>query len=203
MSKRLLGIMVCSNPSKRPPISDRGFYKRLSKAGSKTGIEVIIFDPLMTDWSAERITGYRYSLETGRWQKVIKPIPAVIFDRCFYRGRSHYIRYKTAARRLQTFHQVRFLASSLSGKWQVTEWLSKYEEFKPYLPETYPLTAVNQVTKWLQVEQSCVLKPNAGSHGKRIIKISQLPEGGYELNGRNMHNELLHASFDSEQQLHR
>lgn len=198
---RVLGIMVCADQGKWPPFSDRGFFRRLSKAGGKQGIEVVVFDPLSTDWSASRIIGYCYSHESGRWLKVNRPIPTVIFDRCFYRGRSHYIRYKAAARRLQKLRQVRFLAASLSGKWQVAEWLNKYGAFQPHMPETQMLHTVNQVSEWLQLEQACILKPNAGSHGKRIVRVSKLPDGRYELIGRDVRNELLHAAFDSERQL--
>ncbi len=197
---RVLGIMVCADQGKWPPFSDRGFFRRLSKAGGKQGIEVVVFDPLSTDWSASRIIGYRYSHESGRWFKVKRPIPTVIFDRCFIEVDPTNPLQSSCAPFAKASPST-LPRGQLKRKVASSRMAQKYGAFQPHMPETQMLHTVNQVSEWLQLEQACILKPNAGSHGKRIVRVSKLPDGRYELIGRDVRNELLHASFDSERQL--
>lgn len=197
---RALGIMVVSSLASGrrswPPFADRGFYKRLSRTGAQAGIRVTIFDPLYIDWSRKLVQGYEYDPKQGSWLSVTRPIPPVIFDRCFYSGRSQYVRYARAISRLRRSRCVKALIVGLSGKWQVHQILAKHNLLRPHLPETRLLAHMEQVAEWLDLRGACILKPNAGSHGKKILRVAKLASGGYEVTGRDAINQHVHAAFD-------
>jgi hypothetical protein len=202
--RKTLGIMVVTSRTARrgsPPFGDRGFYRRLSRIGQQAGVDVIVFDPLHTSWSTLEINGYQFDAHGARWIKVQRPVPPVIYDRCFYSGRSQYLRYKQAINRLRRLKSVRCILCGLSGKWQVHEMLNGHPKLRSYLPETQQLADIRQVTEWLDQRGSCVLKPNAGSHGKKILRITKLEAGGYEVSGRDALNRPLSAAFDALPQL--
>lgn len=190
-----------SERSGTPPFADRGFYRRLSRIGEQRGIRVIIFDPLRTNWRTGCITGYQYNSARRRWYKVHRPIPPIIFDRCFYSGKSQYLRYQAAINRLRRVRSVYRIIRGLSGKWQVQQMLANDDKLRPYLPETSVLTDLRQVSEWLQLGRACILKPNAGSHGKQIIRIDGKDSRIYEVTGRDMMNREIRAEFDSLAQL--
>jgi len=202
--RKTLGIMVVTSRTARrgsPPFGDRGFYRRLSKIGHQAGVDVIVFDPLHTNWNTMEVNGYQFVAHDARWVKVQKPVPPVIYDRCFYSGRTQYLRYKQAINRLRGLKSVRCVLCGLSGKWQVHEMLAQHPKLRSYLPETEQLTDIRQVNEWLDLRGACILKPNAGSHGKKILRIIKLDTGGYEVSGRDALNRTLSATFDSLPQL--
>jgi len=203
--KKSLGIMVVYRHRLSghgvPPFTDRGFYRRLSTLGQQSGVDVIIFDPLFIDWRSSSVIGYQYRTETGRWHKVRRSIPAIVYDRCFYSGRAQYARYNMAISRIRRLPTVRFLMRGLSGKWQVQQSLSHDPQLRTYLPETHVLTDIDQVSEWLRYERSCILKPNAGSHGKKIIRVERVTDDQYVVTGRDSRNKPIYASFDALPQL--
>jgi hypothetical protein len=204
MERKTLGIMVVTSRTPRrssPPFSDRGFYRRLSRIGEQAGVDVIVFDPLHTNWNTMEVSGYQFIAHEGRWIRVHKPVPPVIYDRCFYSGRTQYLRYKQAINRLRRSRKVRCVLCGLGGKWQVHEMLSQHPELRPYLPETEQLTDILQLSGWLDSRGACILKPNAGSHGKKVLRITRLESGRYEVSGRDALNRPLSATFDSLSQL--
>lgn len=200
-----LGVMVVYRRSIRtfPPFSDRGFYRRLSKFAEARGMEVLIFDPIFVDWNGKTVGGYQYRSETGKWHKVRRAIPPIIYDRCFYSGRSQFIRYSNAINRLRRIPSVRFLMRGLSGKWQVQQALALHPTLRKHLPETSVLTDLDQVFEWLEYKTSCILKPNGGSHGKKIVRVRKMPDGRCEVTGRDSANQPVHAVFDTRHHLRR
>lgn len=200
----MLGIMVVyrhSRRTRRPPFADRGFYRKLSKAGAEYGIRVFVFDPLYVDWASGTVAGYEYLGDSVKWRKIRRPVPAVVYDRCFYSGKSQYMRYSAALRRLERLPVVRYMMRGLSGKWQVQQFLSLSPKLRSYLPDTVVLTRMEQIADWLKYHDACILKPNAGSHGKKIVRIKRVSGKRFEVTGRNSRNEPILASFDSMNQL--
>jgi glutathione synthase/RimK-type ligase-like ATP-grasp enzyme len=186
--KQLLGILAMRIPHD-PPFPEEEFYKVLLAEGAKQGISGVVFHPDSVSFSTRQVNGYSLN-EQGRWQSVKTDIPPLIYDRCFYMGKSYLIHYKHPIDQLIKDSKTHFLGVGLKGKWQLRQLLKFYPDLFNLLPPTDLYTKEEQIKSWLLRYKSIILKPVNGSLGAGVLKISMTDEI-YTLHGRDLKNKLV------------
>ncbi|MDF2960165.1 MAG: endospore coat-associated protein [Paenibacillus sp.] len=171
-SRHVLGIMTTQIEG-NPPFLNRGFYRRLTLAGSKAGFTVIVFTPQGIDWLAGSVTGYAYDAVNREWLCRLFPLPDAVYDRCFFSTRRQYAEYRTAVRRLREHPSVLFLGYGLKGKWEVQHMLELDGRFKSHLPQTETMRSVRSAADWLKARGQVLLKPQAGSQGRGVLLVQR------------------------------
>ncbi|WP_164821527.1 YheC/YheD family endospore coat-associated protein [Paenibacillus koleovorans] len=192
-----IGILVCEKQG-QPPFGDQMFYRRLIRIGREQGLQVFVFSPNGLHWEDETIDGYTYAPEHGGWKAGRFPLPAIVYDRSFFRNRHDYGRYRECLIRLKERPDVRFLGYGLRGKLQVHRILQRDEALRSYLPATRRLTGWASLTAALQRDGTLFLKPDAGSQGKGVLRLGAAADGSYTAVGRSGRNEPFARTFASE-----
>lgn len=193
-----LGITVSYLAKKDPPFHEEKYFYQLSLEGKKQQIQVFIFDPLYINWKTRTVSGWTIE-SLNRFVKVIQPVPELIYDRIFYRNRQHFLRYQPHVTRLMNDPKIRFLGRPLKGKYQTYQLLKDCPSIKSYLPETVRYDSKETLQQMLHRYQTICMKPNGGSHGRGVIKISH-QAGHYFVTGRNQQNTHFTMHIPSERQ---
>ncbi|MFK7697780.1 YheC/YheD family protein [Paenibacillus sp. HJGM_3] len=191
-----VGIMVSEKPG-TPPFASQSFYSRLCRIGHKLGIVVFVFFPERLRLTEPSVDGYTYGPEEGEWRAGTFPLPRVIYDRCFFGDKASYKRYRDCLHRLEQHPDIRLLGHGLRGKWQVHQMLMRHEPLRAHLPPTKRLVGWNALQAELNRLGEVFLKPEAGSKGKGVLRVSHT-EDGYRVSGRTRDNEIIRKSFPSE-----
>ncbi|MFD0692479.1 YheC/YheD family protein [Paenibacillus sp. GCM10027628] len=195
---RVLGIMV-TELNRKLPFANSTFYEHLTRVGAKEGLDVFVFSPNRIDWVEHTVTGYTYVQQNNEWITSRFPLPALIYDRCFFNNKASYLQYRYHVSKLHDEPGIRFLGYGLRGKWEVQRILQKDDVLRPYLPETRVLGSGPELHKWLNENSDVFLKPQGGSQGKGALHIQKVvsPTEGrlFVVKGRNAHNMPIHRQF--------
>jgi len=195
---KTLGITVSYLARKYPPFHEKRYFSQLATEGKKKNIQVFIFDPKKINWNTRTVTGWTVE-SPQQFTKGIQPIPALIYDRIFYRNRQHFLQYKPHVTRLMNDPNIRFLGHPLKGKYQTYQLLKQSPFLQPYLPETVRYDTIETLHHMLHKHQTICMKPNGGSHGRGVLKISH-QKGHYSVTGRNLLNRHFHGRFSNRYQ---
>ncbi|MBA4495251.1 YheC/YheD family protein [Paenactinomyces guangxiensis] len=196
-----LGIIVCyGNKNRRPPFSEAAFFQQLTQVGKGLGIQVIVFSPRHIDWKTRTVPAWFVEANSG-WGTGIKPLPSLIYDRCFYLDTRHYMAYKPYVQRIAQDPHIRLLGRALGGKHQTYEILKQSPVIKPFLPPTTRYQTPQDLIRLLKRHGSLLIKPNGGSHGRGVAAITLHPRGHYEVRGRSRANEPFQHSVQNEEKL--
>ncbi|TVY07414.1 YheC/YheD family endospore coat-associated protein [Paenibacillus cremeus] len=191
-----------------PPFLNRDFYRRLCLYGRRSGLTVFVFTPQGFDWPHLEVFGFTYDDAHG-WVPGRFPLPALVYDRCFFTSKQQYAEYRLALRRLQEHRSVRLLGCGLKGKWDTEQLLRRDGRFDRYLPQTQVLRSMRTLAAWLQDRREAVLKPQGGSQGRGVLLVRR--EGAdapgstendagasFSVRGRDARNRGLERRFAGE-----
>lgn len=191
---RYLGILVSSTGGS-VPFANRAFLRRLSLAGARLGVATYVFAPEWIDWSRRAVRGYAYDATRGGWIRRSYPMPALVYDRAFFRTRAEKARHRETLRRLLRAAGTRLLGYGLHGKLEVYDLLRADPALADSLPETTLYESPEQLVVWLNARGEAVLKPQAGTHGKGVFRLRRAPSGRCEARGRSGANRLVARRF--------
>lgn len=197
-----LGVTVCYfSRNKRPPFLETKYFYQLSNEGEKKQVQIVIFNPKDVNWKTRTVSGWQVG-PYQRFEKVIRPLPNLIYDRCYYRNSVHYLKYKPYVTRLLNDPHIRFLGRPLKGKYQTYQLLKECTPIKSFLPETVRYHSQEAIRQMLRKYDTICMKPNGGSHGRGVIKISH-DNGHFFVHGRNHDNSNFHVHLINESQFDR
>ncbi|SDZ13457.1 YheC/YheD family protein [Thermoactinomyces sp. DSM 45892] len=199
----VLGILICGGKNERKrPFGECGYFRLLAEAGKPLGINIFVFNPKKMNWQRRVATGYIPAAERDSWELVTKPIPNLIYDRCFYNSSNHYLSYRPFLSLLNQDPSIKILGRPLSGKIQTYSILRAHKEITPYLPETVPYQSTAQVFDFIDRYTHIVIKPNGGSHGVGVVAIFQLlKRKGFYIKGRDRKNHAFQTILETKTQL--
>lgn len=200
MNKQTLGITVCRETAlkKIPPFYEAPYFFQLAQEGKRCGIEIFVFVPLDIDWRERTATGW--TVQRSTWVKVTRPLPSLIYDRCYYPNQAQFIKYQPYIKRLRNDEQIHLLGTPLKGKLQTFELLKRNENLHPYLPPTVLYQSAHTVFQFLHRYRGALIKPNGGSHGRGVAAI--IPQSsGYHIRGRDQMNHLLSLKIKNKEEL--
>lgn len=186
-----------------PPFSNTRFFRQLSLAGARSGLQVFVFSPRRIDWTGERVDGYVYNRDTGIWERRNLPLPDLVYDRFFYIPGRQYALARAHVRRLRSLGRTRFLGIGLPGKYHVHRLLSGDEKLRPHLPDLRKVTRLREIGDMLATYGDLVLKPQGGSQGRGVFRLTALGDGPVRFlaAGRNQQNGLFRREFETRREL--
>lgn len=162
-------------------------------------MNVFVFTPQGIDWMKGRTEGFIYEEKDNRWVSGTYPLPAIVYDRCFFTNRTQYGEHRSAVRRLQDEYHTLLLGCGLKGKQDVQLMLERDGRFANYLPRTAALRSMRSVSDWLRKHGQLIVKPQAGSQGRGVLLVqrgeSTTP---YSVRGRDAFNRRITQSFADE-----
>ncbi len=138
-------------------------------------MHLIVFSPLDINWGQRRVLGYSYRRGAG-WQARYYPVPRIVYDRLFPSRGTWGLYFGQVARMRRAF-RVTMMGRGLHGKWQMYRIVRRYEDLRPYLPETR-LGSVRNLALMLSRHETVYVKPVFGSGGKGIACVRRW-RGGY------------------------
>lgn len=204
-----LGVLQCEAKGVLP-FTEAAYCRRLSIAGRKHGIHVMVFSPLWIHWSDHTVHAFVYT-KSG-WERHWLPLPALAYDRCTYTDNRQYRKTQVAIARMMEQANVRLLGVGLRGKWEIYRSLRNDSYLSPILPPTRLFAGVTSLTDQLsRCQGGLFLKPHGGTHGKSTLHIhlhrnseekagSKLISSPLELRGRDDNNEAIHHLFPHPQE---
>lgn len=184
--------------TKKGGFEERSFFRQLTVAGKKIGVDVLVFTPENIDERKKQIHAYIYDTAKQRWKRAWTGYPDLFLDRSrFYSSE----RFRPALLFRKRNPQLHFISSPLANKWNLYQQLSRKSAIRPYLPATTLYRRFNDLRKELLQRKLVFLKPINGTGGRGILRIERLVGGNYSVKGRSTSRRMLPVRIMSLPQL--
>lgn len=158
--------------------SQMKYIAALTEASKRYPVELYAFGVDDVDEKRHRIHALHYLPDSKKWVRRWSQYPHVIYDHVRYHPTEQFKRYVA----FRKSGLIPFSYQGYSHKLGVMEYLSSLPELKEYIPETNPLTRIEEIPPFLE-DGAAVLKPINGSGGRDIFTIEK-ENGGYRISGR-------------------
>jgi hypothetical protein len=173
----LIGILAGQANNSTLPFGGRtGFIREFMQAGVDKAY-YFAFAADHVDWKREVVTGY-FPIENGKWVRKTVPLPDVVYNRSPSRRAEHsaaMTQFKTRFinRKIPLFNW------SFFDKWDVYRLLEGEEEASRYVPESINNPKADEIRRMMEKHRFVYLKPDAGSLGIGIYRLTYTPDRGY------------------------
>jgi len=179
-------------------LEEKSVYAKMTAAGAKLGLNVIVFTPQDVQERTGRINALVYRPESRTWQRKLVRFPHMIYDRCRIQ-RSKRFEQLLAFRR--KYGHLTFLNRPLRNKWTVYRALGKVPSFRQHLPATRLYGSSEDISAMLAKFPLVYLKPINGTGGRGILRIEKLRNGALLLQGRDHSRRIIEPKRISRDQL--
>jgi len=187
MTQPVLGILTLYlNDEGR--LEEKGIYQKMTVAGRRLGLDVIVFTPKDVNHSEKRIHSHVFNPETKNWSRKWTAFPDMIYDRCRIQ-RSY--RFDQLISFRSKYKHLNFLNRPLRNKWTVHRTLSKDARYKSYLPATKYVDSVKNVIEMLERYPLVYVKPINGTGGRGILRIERRSTNRLLVQGRNHSRTII------------
>lgn len=139
------------------------------------GLKVVLFRPGSIDRRRRLVRGYGLDLRPR-----IVPVPPVVHNRTLQYGSSNRDVRWLVRRGVKLFNPL-----VPAGKYAKHLLLQRSPEVRPYLPAALPLSAggLARLEALTRRSGQCFVKPDTGSRGRGIIRVTGLAPGRYRVGG--------------------
>ncbi|MBD0382748.1 YheC/YheD family endospore coat-associated protein [Paenibacillus sedimenti] len=195
MAPQRLGVLAIYLSKTR--LEELSFFRKLSQEGKKLGVQVEVFTPddVESNTSVRTLT---YDAQIGKWIRRRTSFPPVIYDRCRYKAAANY-------RMLQAFRKSHatliYLSRPLANKWKMHQVLTESETIRKYVPATVRYSTTQELMRAIKKHKLIYVKPKNGTGGRGILRIEQIGNDLYLLQGRSQQRTILAPFRASEKQL--
>ncbi|MFF2480623.1 YheC/YheD family protein [Paenibacillus sp. NPDC058071] len=187
MALPVLGILTLYM-NENGHLEERDIYRKMTLAGRKLGLQVIVFTPKDVNYQLNRIHAMYYDLESRSWSRKWTSFPNMIFDRC--RIQRTY-RFEQLKRFRSKYGHLTFLNRPLRNKYTIHRILSKDERFKSYMPATRMVEDSKDVVEMIRKYPLLYLKPINGTGGRGILRIERKQGGSLLIQGRDQDRRII------------
>lgn len=162
--KSVLGFMTLHQEA------EKSYSTEIAKRAGSFGLTVFRFCPADIQPGTALLKGFVY--EQDEWKPSLQPLPAFIYDRCFYSKGDRSAKSRPIAEWLKNRPDTVFLGKGLPDKWAVHQAIMKDSTLSFYLPDTAQIDTAKDILPLLFRERQCMLKPVKGAQGRGIIALS-------------------------------
>ncbi len=152
--------------------SENSYINEIASHAEASGMEVFRFIPSEINPHTLFARGRKFVPQTKTWVDCEAPIPAIIYDRCFYGEDEHSKQCLPIVTWLKSRSDITFLGYGLPNKLELYHAL-KNTSLSSYLPATQAVTDVEEVLEELAAKKKIILKPINGSQGYGIYYLKQ------------------------------
>ncbi|NHN31588.1 YheC/YheD family protein [Paenibacillus sp. S3N08] len=179
-------------------LEELAYFRKLSIAGRKLGLQVLVFTPDDIDGSKRKIKALVYDPPSGKWQRKMALIPDLIYDRCRYHGVHNY--HKISRFRSQ-YNKLHYISHPLANKWNMHQALSENADIAPHLPATIRYNSQKDMIGLLKQHQRIFLKPRNGTGGRGIVRLQRISNSLFLMQGRDEQRRIIPPQRISETQI--
>lgn len=174
----LIGVLSDgpTNSSDNPFGSRTSFIKQLLKQGSKQSY-IFAFTPRDINWEQETVNGY-FLGESGRFHRKKVSLPDVVYNRLPSR-RAETTTPINQLRERFIRRKIPFFNWSFFNKSDIYRLLERDSSVNRYVPESIMNPTPEQIKDLLDRHSLIYYKPNNGSLGNGIYRLSYIPKNGY------------------------
>jgi hypothetical protein len=173
----LIGILAGpANDSALPFGGRTGYIREFMQAGAGKAY-YFAFAANHVDWKREVVTGYLLNPE-GKWIRKTVPLPDVVYNRSPSRRAEN----STAMTNFKTRfvnRKIPLFNWSFFDKWDVYRLLEGEQEASKYVPESINDPKADEIRRMMEKHRFVYLKPDAGSLGIGIYRLTYTPNRGY------------------------
>jgi hypothetical protein len=152
--------------------SEHGYITEIAKRADAYGMECFRFLPSNINPITHMVKGKKYHPGKGIWEEDERPLPALLYDRCFYGEDEHSKQCMPIVSWLKSRDDITFLGYGLPNKLELYESL-KTSILSPYLPVSQLVTNEGIVLSELEKHKKLILKPINGSQGYGIYYLKK------------------------------
>jgi hypothetical protein len=182
------------------PHQEQAYATEIAKRAKLYNIECYRFTPFCIQPGNQLVHGEKYDSSKDEWIKEVFPIPAFIYDRCYYKQDSFSTRARPIVQWLKKSPLTTFLGHGLPSKSDVYEAFKNHPSLSPYIPETVKAESSRQILQALFKQKTVLLKPDQGSQGRGIMLLSFY---GKQLKIQSQRGqELTEVNFQDEASFH-
>jgi hypothetical protein len=135
------------------------------------------FAPSHVDWKREVVTGY-FPNAWGKWVRKTVPLPDVVYNRLPSR-RAENSQSMTAFKTKFVNRKIPIFNWTFFDKWDVYRLLEGEVEVAKYVPESINNPKYEDIRRMMEKHRFVYLKPNTGSLGIGIYRLTYTPNRGY------------------------
>ncbi|MUT64449.1 YheC/YheD family protein [Paenibacillus sp. NEAU-GSW1] len=187
MTQPVLGILTLYL-NENGLLEERDIYQKMTVAGRKLGLDVIVFTPKDVNYQLNRIHAQVYHPDERKWTRKWTSFPSLIFDRC--RIQRTY-RFEQLRQFRNKYGHLNFLNRPLRNKWTIHRILSKDARFRSYLPACRMVDGLQDVSDMLRKYPLLYLKPINGTGGRGILRIERKKSGYLLIQGRAQDRHII------------
>ncbi|WP_019638310.1 YheC/YheD family protein [Paenibacillus fonticola] len=186
----LIGVLSDgpTSSANNPFGSRTGFIKQLLKQGSKQSY-IFAFTPRDVNWEQEKVNGY-FLNEAGRFHRKKVPLPDVVYNRLPSR-RAETTSSINQLRERFSRRKIPFFNWSFFNKSDIYRLLEKDTGVSRFVPESIMSPTPEEIKDLLDRHSLIYYKPNSGSLGNGIYRISHIAKSGYYARYRNKGKNAL------------
>jgi len=152
--------------------SEAPYINEIAALAKSYGMECCRFIPSRIHPHTQQVKGMKYDSEANGWMDAEFPVPAILYDRCFYGEDEHSKQCLAIVSWLKKRGDVTFLGYGLPNKLELYDTL-KTTKLSPYLPQSQPANDSKAVLKELAAKDRIILKPINGSQGHGIYFLKR------------------------------
>ncbi|MEH7305811.1 YheC/YheD family endospore coat-associated protein [Neobacillus drentensis] len=160
------GLMTVSMESEQSYLND------IANLAESCGVECYRFIPTNINPLTLKVKGKKFISQTKSWVDNEFPIPAIVYDRCFYGDDDHSKQCIPIVSWLKARPDITFLGYGLPNKLELYEVLNS-TVLSAYLPMTQAACNPANVLNELTANKRIVLKPINGSQGNGIYYLKK------------------------------
>jgi len=187
LPKLTLGVLTLYLNRKRT-FEERHYFRLLTLAGKKLGVDVCVFTPENVDESRRLIHAHIYDTAARKWKRKWIPYPDLFMDRSRFHSIS---RYRAIAAFRRRNPALRFLSSPMGNKWKLYQLLVRRPAVRPFLPHTTLYRRFDDLRRELLARKTVFLKPIHGTGGRDILRIERMAPGVYAVRGRTKSRRII------------
>ncbi|MGG5253363.1 YheC/YheD family protein [Neobacillus sp. SM06] len=152
--------------------SESGYLTEIAKRAAAQQVECVRFIPSSILPNTHLVKGKKFDASSECWVEDEFPLPALIYDRCFYGNDEHSKQCLPIVSWLKNRDDIQFLGYGLPNKLELYEVLH-HTELGPYLPASKPVSQAQDVFSELKKQQRVILKPINGAQGYGIYYLKK------------------------------
>ncbi|WHY78883.1 YheC/YheD family protein [Neobacillus sp. WH10] len=152
--------------------SESSYINEIARLAESYEMEVFRFIPSNINPHTLLVKGKKFDFKSNFWKDIELPIPAIIYDRCFYGDDEHSKQCLPIVSWLKSRNDITFLGYGLPNKLELYNTL-KNTALSSYLPSSQSVSDPGIVLNKLNVMKKIILKPTNGSQGYGIYYVKK------------------------------
>lgn len=165
--------------------SQMKYFEKLTEVAHQHKVRFFAFSVDDLDLKRKQIHGLFYSPVKKKWERRWTPFPTIVYDHVRYHPTEQFKRYV----QLRNSGLIPFSYKGYSHKLGVMEYLSSFQDLKPFIPETEKVEDFEGIIHFIKGGPA-LLKPVNGTGGRDIYLLEE-KNGKFLLSGKTSGNEWV------------